>query len=59
VVARRLPSGGPAASIPGMERRRVCSGAPWEDFGRAHAELFGEHHPATSMLAAGLIGRSI
>lgn len=28
----------------------------WEDFGRAHAEFFGEHHPATSMLQAGLIG---
>jgi enamine deaminase RidA (YjgF/YER057c/UK114 family) len=28
----------------------------WEDFGRAHAEFFGEHRPATSMLQVGLIG---
>ncbi len=28
----------------------------WEEFGRAHAEFFGEHRPATSMLQVGLIG---
>jgi enamine deaminase RidA (YjgF/YER057c/UK114 family) len=28
----------------------------WEEFGRAHAECFGEHRPATSMLEVGLIG---
>lgn len=28
----------------------------WKEYGRAHAEFFGEHRPATSMLAVGLIG---
>lgn len=30
--------------------------ARWEEFGRAHAEFFGEHRPATSMLEVRLIG---
>lgn len=28
----------------------------WAEIGRAHAEFFGEHRPATTMVQAGLIG---
>ncbi len=37
-------------------RMFVTDIARWQEFGRAHAEFFGEHRPATSMLQVGLIG---
>jgi enamine deaminase RidA (YjgF/YER057c/UK114 family) len=37
-------------------RMFVTDIARWQEFGRAHAECFGEHHPVTTMVeVAGLI----
>ena len=33
-----------------MTNQRTFSGAPWEEFGRAHSEVFGEHPPCTTMV---------
>lgn len=37
-------------------RMFVTDIARWAEIGRAHAEFFGEHRPATTMVQAGLIG---
>ena len=38
--------------MPGVSFERVSSRdiSRWAEFGRAHAEFFGEHRPTTSML---------
>jgi enamine deaminase RidA (YjgF/YER057c/UK114 family) len=56
IIAEALAELGAAREHVVRTRMFVTDISRWEEFGRAHAEFFGEHRPATSMLQAGLIG---
>jgi enamine deaminase RidA (YjgF/YER057c/UK114 family) len=54
IIAKSLEDAG--ASLKDVIRTRTLDIAPWEAVGRVHGELFGDIHPASSMLeVSGLI----
>jgi isochorismate pyruvate lyase len=50
IVADALRALGSDPSQVVRTRLYVSDGARWEEFGRAHAEVFGAHPPATAMI---------
>lgn len=57
IITRALAELGASHEHVVRTRMFVTDVSRWEEFGRAHAELFGEHRPATTMVqVAALIG---
>lgn len=56
IIERAITELGASRAHVVRTRMYVTDISRWQEFGRAHAEFFGEHRPATTMVQAGLIG---